>query len=388
MRNSTQPEIEGWPLHSSPQLSLFSPVDCLQWLGRELAPFPGRGAMTLRLVLAVVAVTIVSMAVQTPLTAYSAFFVFFVTKENRVITTITGIGLAIGATIAIAISLFLYRYTFDYPQFRIPAMAATVFAGMFLSRVLVIGPLAFAVGFLIALSQSVAETVRNTDELERGLLWLWVIILFPVAITVVVNQIVLPADPRPGASHSARPPPGVPKTKKSLFFPDAFTNPAHVRFALKVSLAAMSCYIIYCALDWPGIRTAFITCCFIALESTEATMRKAWLRLSGCAVGGLLGFLAIMYLVPHMESIVSLCLLTAAGTALAGWVAAGSPRIAYAGLQIALAFFMCIFQGFAPNTDFDTIRNRLVGIVLGILVSSVVFHYLWPETEIEKARRA
>ena len=68
----------------------------------------------------------------------------------------------------------------------------------------------------------------------------------------------------------------------------------------------------------------------------------------------------------------------------AAWVAAGSERITYAGLQIALAFFMCIFQGFAPDTDFNTIRNRTVGIVLGILVSSIVFQYLWPEREVER----
>ena len=344
----------------------------LQWLRRELAPFPGRETATLRLVVSVLAVTIISMVLQTPLTAFSAYFVFFVTKENRVVTTITGIALAIGATIAIAVSLFLYRYTFDYPEFRIPVMAVTVFAGMFLSRVLVIGPLAFAIGFLIALTQSMAESTPNADVLVRALLWLWVIVVFPVAITVIVNQTVFPADPK---SLSAA------KARKGLFVPDAWANPNYVRFGLKVALAAMSCYVIYMALDWPGIRTAFITCCFIALESTAATMRKAWLRLAGCAVGGLLGFLTIMYLVPHMESIVSLVLLTAAGSAVAGWVAAGSQRIAYAGLQIALAFFMCIFQGFAPDTDFNTIRNRIVGIVLGIVVTSVVFQYLWPEPE-------
>ena len=327
--------------------------------------------MTLRLVIGVVAVTIISMALQTPLTWISAYMVFFITKENRVITTITGIGLFLGATIGIAMSLFFYRYTFDYPEVRIPVMAATIFAGMFLSRALVIGPLGFAIGFVLAVTQSMAEAAHNADELVRGLLWLWVIIVFPVAITVVVNQTLLPANPKASA--------GTEKKKKGLFLPDAFTNPNYSRYGLKVAIAAMSCYIIYMALDWPGIRTAFITCCFIALESTEATFRKARLRLVGCAIGGLLGFLAIMYLVPHMESIISLVFLTAAGSALAGWVAAGSARISYAGLQIALAFFMCIFQGFAPGTDFNTIRNRIVGIVLGIIVTSIVFHYLWPE---------
>jgi multidrug resistance protein MdtO len=101
-------------------------------------------------------------------------------------------------------------------------------------------------------------------------------------------------------------------------------------------------------------------------------------------VGGLLGFLSIMYLVPRMESIASLVLLIAAVSALAAWVAAGSERIAYGGLQIALAFYMCVLQGLAPDTDFDKIRDRLVGIVLGIVVTTLVFRYLWPEGEAQR----
>jgi len=352
-----------------------------QWLREELASYPGRGRMMLRMVLGVVLVAILSMTLQTPLTSISAYMVFFVTKENRGMTTLVGLILFLGATIAIALSLLTYRYTFDYPEFRLPVMAVSIFGGMYLMRVFAIGPLAFAIGFVFSVSQSMAETVPDADALVRGLLWVWVLIVFPIAITVVINQTVLPTE----AEHHAA---GAGHGKKRLFVADALTNPGHVRFALKVTLSAMSCYIIYCAVDWPGIRTAFITCCFIALESTEATLRKARLRLVGCAIGGLLGFLSIMYLVPHMVSVVSLVLLTAAGSAIAGWVAAGSPRIAYGGLQIALAFYMCIFQDYAPGTDFDTIRNRLVGIVLGIVVSSVVFNYLWPEHEPDKTKRS
>src|SRR5262249_47337770 len=107
-----------------------------------------------------------------------------------------------------------------------------------------------------------------------------------------------------------------------------------------------------------------------------------------CLLGGALGFLSIVYLVPHMESIVSLALLTAAVSALAGWIAAGSDRISYAGLQVALAFFLCIYQGFAPDIQFHTIRDRLVGIVLGIVVMSAVFGLIWPETAALKMRVA
>ncbi len=353
------------------------------WLTRELAPVPGREIMTLRLVLGVVLVTLISMTLQTPETAVSAYMVFFVTKQNRVLTMITGIGMIIGVTIAIVISLLLYRHTFDHPELRIPLMAATVFAGMYISRVFVVGALGFAIGFVVAVTQSAAELAPNEEILVRALLWLWMALVFPIALTVVLSQIHLP-----GEAHPASPKPAAPKPKKPVFVADALTNLAYPRFALKVALASMTCYVLYTALDWSGIHTAFITCIFIALESADATMRKGWLRLIGCLTGGLLGFLAIMYLIPHMESIVSLLLLTASVSALAGWVAAGSERISYAGLQIAFAFFMCIFQGFAPDTNFTTIRDRIVGIVLGIVVTALVFRHIWPDQPVDLSHSA
>ena len=87
-----------------------------------------------------------------------------------------------------------------------------------------------------------------------------------------------------------------------------------------------------------------------------------------------------------MRGITSLALLVAAVSAFAGWVAAGSERIAYAGLQIAFAYYMCVFQGFTPDTDLNKIRDRLVGIVLGIAVTTLVFRYVWPERAIDRLR--
>jgi len=165
---------------------------------------------------------------------------------------------------------------------------------------------------------------------------------------------------------------------RRLFVPDALTNPEYLRYALKGSLAVMICYVLQSAVDWPGIRTCIITCMIVGLTSEGATIQKATLRLSGALVGALLGFLSILLLVPGMESITSLVLLVAAGTAIAGWVNLGSARISYAGVQIAFAFFVCVIQGFEPSWHFDTIRDRLVGILLGNTVITLVFLYVWP----------
>jgi multidrug resistance protein MdtO len=189
-------------------------------------------------------------------------------------------------------------------------------------------------------------------------------------VTVVLHLLFLPDSPD-AAEHRPKP--------KGLFVPDAFTNPAHVHFALKVTFAAMFCYILYSAIDWSGIHTAFITCTFIALESTEATLYKGTLRMVGCVIGGALALFSIVFLIPHMETIASLVLLVACAAAIAGWVATGSQRISYAGLQIAFAFFISIFQGYAPDTDLDKVRDRVIGILFGLAITAVIFHYIWPE---------
>jgi uncharacterized membrane protein YccC len=140
----------------------------------------------------------------------------------------------------------------------------------------------------------------------------------------------------------------------------------------------MICYLLQSAVDWQGIRTCVITCMIVGLTSEGATIQKGTLRIAGALVGGAMGFLAIMLLIPGTESITSLALLVAAGSAVAAWVYVGSARISYAGVQIAFAFFVCVIQGFAPSWYFYTIRDRLVGILLGNTVITLVFLSVWP----------
>ena len=58
-------------------------------------------------------------------------------------------------------------------------------------------------------------------------------------------------------------------------------RPENIRFALKATLAVMSAYLIYTALDWPGISTAVTTCFFVLLGSLGESMYKSTLRISG-----------------------------------------------------------------------------------------------------------
>src|SRR5262245_60636235 len=122
-----------------------------------------------------------------------------------------------------------------------------------------------------------------------------------------------------------------------------------------------------------------ITCVIVALGSAAATIHKGTLRIVGCAIGGALALASIVFVVPHMTSIAELALLVAAVTAPAAWIAMGSERTAYVGLQMAFAFYLAVLQGFAPTTDVTEFRDRFVGIVFGVVVMALVFTYVWPE---------
>ena len=355
------------------------PFGSVEWFKRELAPTRLREVRTAIMVGGAVLCVIISMTLQVPELSLSAYMVFFISKESKFLTTVTGVGGLLGATIGIGGTLLLYKFTYGHPELRIPGMAISLFLGMWLSRVFVLGPLGFIIGFVVAVSQSIGEAVPSPEQLVRDILWLWVALAYGVGVTVVLNSLFLPDTASPPAHRPRR---------KSLFVPDAFTNPAHVHFALKVTLAAMFCYVFYSAIDWSGIHTALITCTFIALESTGATLHKGVLRIGGCVIGGALALFTIVFLMPHMVTIASLVVVVACASAIAGWVAAGSERISYGGLQIAFAFFYSVFQGYAPDTDLDNVRNRVIGILLGLIVTGLVFQYIWPERTIDRLRSA
>src|SRR5881398_966884 len=366
-------------ISASPVEPAILPFGSLEWFKRELAPTPARARRTAIMVAASVLCVIISMTLQVPELSVTAYMPFFVSKESKFLTTVTGVIGFIGLTIGIGASLLLYKFTYGHPELRIPGMAIALFLGMYVSRIFVLGPLGFIIGFVVAVSQSVGEAVPSPELLVRGLLWLWVAIAYGVGLTVVLNLLFLPDAPGPPA-HLPKP--------KSFFVSDAFTNPAHVHFALKVTFAAMFCYIFYMAIDWSGIHTALITCTFIALESTGATLHKGVLRIGGCILGGALALFTIVFLMSHMDTIASLVVVVACASAIAGWVGTGSELISYGGLQIAFAFFYSVFQGYAPDTDLDNVRNRVIGILFGLIVTGLVFRYIWPEHTIDRLRAA
>ncbi|GAB2586072.1 FUSC family protein [Ramlibacter solisilvae] len=191
-----------------------------------------------------------------------------------------------------------------------------------------------------------------------------------VALHETISQF---AEPAPTTTHDKKE-----HTKAGFFLPDAFINPVHLHYALKTTGAAMFCYLTYSLLDWPGIHTCFITIFIVSLSSLAESMEKLVLRVGGCLVGAALGVAVLVFVMPSITSIGGLMLVVFAGAFASAWVAGGGPRIAYAGFQIAFAFFLCVIQGPEPSFDLVVARDRVIGILFGNFVAFFAFSQVWP----------
>jgi multidrug resistance protein MdtO len=505
--------------------TVAAPPKFLQWLRDELAPRPGRLAAAARMALGSTVVAVIWMVFEIPLPAYAAYIVFLISNVESTSTLISAVAATIAITLAVVLSIALYMLDAGEPALRLPLMALAIFGGMFLSRTISIGPIAFLTSFLVVMAQSLIDDVPNLEALTSLVLWLWVIVMAPLVLTAVSNLLfsqdaaqasravasrafrclaealrrpqapplddlrrqlaalvelrgkvnivrhdlrgitaldlrlidsldelaslvaALPAGVPAAAREAlaaaaqacgqafdaqqapalpdratlakvdlvderARPvvaaianvltriaeglalrlqapaaPPARP-TPRSLLVPDAFSNPDHVRFALKTTIAAMAAYMLYTALDWPGIRTSLVTCFFVALATTGESLHKLSLRLGGAIIGAALGVLSLVFLIPHMSDIGDLALLVFVVSAAAAWLATGSDLIAYAGLQMAFAFYVGLLQGLQPPTETTVLRDRIMGILIGNVLITVVFSTFWPVSSLASARAA
>ncbi|HFD0318176.1 FUSC family protein [Serratia marcescens] len=162
----------------------------------------------------------------------------------------------------------------------------------------------------------------------------------------------------------------------------------YVKFGIKTLLSVAICYVFFTSVQWPGIHTSMLTCIIVALPGLGASIQKSLLRIGGCLVGSALALFATVFILPRIDSITGLLLMISPVIALGGWVAAGSERSSYAGIQIMYAFSLAMFTDFAPSPELSEIRDRLIGILLGITVATLVHGSIWPETEGRTLRKS
>ncbi|MFM9381056.1 FUSC family protein [Pseudomonas sp. UV AK001] len=492
-----------------------------RFLFDELQPYPGRMNLLLRTLLGSALVIIISMTLQVPLLALSLIVVFYVTQTNVVLTRMVGMLFLVGATLAIGLTILLLKFTYGYPLLRILGASVLFFCSAYLIRVTRIGVVFFVVGIVVIYAQTFVDLTDQAEAVLRLVLWVWVAVSYAIGLTLLVNTLLLPAEPvrqlqnhlrsqlltvarclsgeqsgavlgaatiqrsvlasqqllrfacmrdadyrSQQAAHLARissisrlltlaaqlPPPtanaratellrqavldleasletgqvpeglsaldqidttglpgvyeemrlellsflnvqaadSTPETKPKgppMWVPDAFENPVYTQFAVKTLVAASLCYLFYMGTDWQGIHTIMLTCLIVAQPSLGATGMRATLRVGGALVGSALALAMVILVVPHIDGIVGLLFMSLPVIALGSWIAAGSERISYAGVQIVFTFALALLEEFAPSTNLTEIRDRIIGVLLGVGISLLIHAFLWPEAEGETLRQ-
>ena len=149
-------------------------------------------------------------------------------------------------------------------------------------------------------------------------------------------------------------------------------------FATRATAATMSCYMFASMTDWSGIHTCMITCAVSAMNNVDSQVFKQRLRIIGASIGGLIGFLA-MFLIPHMDNLMGVLLIMGVAVGISAWVSMGREKYSYVGLQMGIAVVMLIAQDPHATTEFTAIRDRLVGILLGLVAMRYAFVWWTPK---------
>ena len=183
----------------------------MAWLRRELAPAPGRFGNTLRIVVLVLIAVSISETFRIPEPALSAYVVLFVSRAERASSVMTALVAGVAVMAAILICLLVFMASLSEPALRLPLIAGTTFAAMFLARVSPLGPALFAAGFIIAYGLTFGDevlglslqpgTAGNTTDtalpqlafmppeeaLVHFLLWLALVVAMPVILVIAAN---------------------------------------------------------------------------------------------------------------------------------------------------------------------------------------------------------
>ena len=377
-------------IEQSQHESTRAPAWFLEFLKRELAPYPGRTGMVVRMLVAATLVMIICETFRIPYAFEGVIYTLIISRKSPQATLqsagttllFVGIGgayvlISAGFVITVPILHFLWVIgSFFLAFYALSAMANYSAASTF--------ALVIAVGIPIwerhvSAQTNVADTLWLTLAVSVGALVTAAIELAPSRAPILSEmQNTVSLTPKAFTNSAST------KVHLALFrdmmqskslAPDAFVNPAHLWFAIRGCLAASGCYIIYNSIAWPSIGApAIATCLLTAVSAVGASQQRQILRFAAFVLGGLLiGIGSEIFILPHLDSIGGFTLFFVVVMTLVSWLMTSSSRFSYFGFQIAVVFCLINLQEFARQTSLAAARDRIVGVGLGLCMMWLVF---------------
>jgi multidrug resistance protein MdtO len=161
-----------------------------------LAPFPGRAEFAIRLA-AICALTVLVVEIyQTPEPALTVYVAFFVIKSDRATSVLISLVFVVLMTIIIGGVLLLTMVVIDQPLWRVTAIALLSFGLLFAASASKLKPVGSIIALIAGYALDVLGTLHIGEIATRVLLYAWLFVAIPAAVSILVNLLVGPAPRR------------------------------------------------------------------------------------------------------------------------------------------------------------------------------------------------
>src|SRR5215467_7694587 len=164
----------------------------LELLRDELRPTPSRWRATLRLTLACVAASFPVMAFHLHAALVVMILMFLLTKEDTTTTLLGTVLGVIGVTIGCGLLLLTFVCFADLTWLRVLLVPGYITLGLFLNRILTLGPVGSAIGVPLALGMVVPDVIPSTEFLTRFPFYFWRAAVLGLSVNLLVQYLLNP----------------------------------------------------------------------------------------------------------------------------------------------------------------------------------------------------
>ena len=330
-----------------------------RFLREELAPFPGRAVGMVRIVLGVCLTCFLILLFDLPGMDIAAYVPLFAYRRDRAESIKLGLVFGVLAFASVGTTLPLWELTEGRWALRFMVLAAVTFVTLDAMLIPKVGTGIYAIGTLTVMFLTFTDLAPHGGIVTTELLKAATSVAIAGLSLALVSAV--PFGPTPAVG---------PESEEAETLPP---QDVRARFAARGTIAVMLGFVLYTSTDWFGIHTCMYTTLFIASTDRVHRLRKGMLRIGGATVGSIAAVALMVWVLPRLDGVAGFLAVVAAVTAVSGWVAAGSERISYAGMQIGLAFYLAALITNGPLNELNETRDRILGVLFGVVLAWFAF---------------
>jgi multidrug resistance protein MdtO len=178
---------------AEPQAQEFRPPFVWLWefLKEELAPFPGRGGVVARMVLASTLMMIISMVFRLPYGAYSAFYVLQLSRESQRAAVQSARTIVVAFGVATGVALIGAMLVLGNPGLRLLWVIATLFIMFYAVSTLASYSASIRFGYLLAIVIPLFDRPISAEAKVEGTLWVVFVLTLATGIALWVELLLV-----------------------------------------------------------------------------------------------------------------------------------------------------------------------------------------------------